>query len=160
MTNQQMRVLVAAPIVAATLLVAVYSALETLGYHVLTDRPLNLAEAVAEDDPPSVMRQVHSGASLVARYDIGNDLLVLPHGRMTPLEAAVVRDRAEILKLLLRQGVPLDDATRAHLLCLAGRAKARDVATLLARPGVEPVCGPEADGVLPGVDANAAAGGR
>lgn len=149
MTGARVRWLAAAPIVGATLLVAVYTGLQGLGYHLLTDRPLNLAEAIAEDDPPEVRRQIHGGASLVARYDIGNDLLVFPHGRMTPLEAAAVRDRPELLKLLLRNGVPLDDPTRAHLLCLARRANARDALAVLLRPGIEPACGPEADQVLP-----------
>ena len=42
MTVQHLRLMAVAPITAATLLVALYSGLETLGYHVLTDRPLNL----------------------------------------------------------------------------------------------------------------------
>lgn len=149
MTVTQLRLIAAAPIVGATLLVAVYSGLELLGARVLADRPLNLAEAVMDDDPPAVMRQLYAGASAVDRYDIGADVLIVPHGRMTPLEAATVKDRAPLLKLLLRQGVPLDAATRVHLLCLAGRANARDVAAVLAAPGVEPVCGEEADRVLP-----------
>lgn len=157
MTVQHLRLMAVAPITAATLLVALYSGLETLGYHVLTDRPLNLAEAVLDDDPPAVMRQLYAGVSAVDHYDIGADLLIAAHGRMTPLEAATVKDRAPLLDLLLRQGVPLDHATRAHLLCLAARANARDVATRLAQPGVEPVCGPEADRVLP---VPATAGGR
>ncbi|MGE0391943.1 MAG: hypothetical protein AB7I25_01605 [Vicinamibacterales bacterium] len=156
MTPLHLRLIAAAPIVAATLAVAVYTGLEALGFHVLTDRPLNLAEAIVDDDPPAAMRQLYSGVSPLDRYDIGHDVLRVPHGRMTPLEAATVGDRAPILELLLRQGVPVDRATRAHLLCLAGRANARDVATLLARPGVEPACGPEADRVLP----LPAAGGR
>lgn len=149
MTARRLPFVVAAPVVAATLLVAVYAGLESLGYHVLTDRPLNLAEAIVDDDPSSVMRQLYAGASAVDRYDVGADLLLVPHGRMTPLEAAVVKDRAPLLQLLLRQGVPLDGTTRAHLLCLADRANARDVAAILARPGVGPVCGGEADQVLP-----------
>jgi hypothetical protein len=148
-TVRDLRLLAAAPIAGATLLVAIYSGLERLGYRVLTDRPLNLAEAVFDDDPPEVMRQLYAGVSAVDRYEIGADLLIVPHGRMTPLEAAAVKDRAPLLALLLRQGVPLDDETRAHLLCLAGRANARDVAALLARPGTGAVCGSEADLVLP-----------
>jgi len=156
----QMRLVVAAPIAAATLLVAMYTGLEMLGFHVLTDRPLNLAEAVIDDDPPAVMRQLFAGVSPVERYDIGEDVFRPPHGRMTPLEAAVVRDHASLLGLLLRQGVPLDRATRAHLLCLAGRTGAKDVLKVLEQPGVAAVCGPDADRVLPGFAAGAGSGGR
>jgi len=144
-----MRMLVSAPVVAATLLIGIYSALEMAGCYVLTDRPLNLAEAVIDDDPPAVMRQLYAGVSAVDRYEVGSDVLRRPHGPMTPLEAAAVGDRASLLGLLLRQGVPLDGATRAHLLCLAGRARAGDVLKMLEQPGVEPACGPEADRVLP-----------
>ena len=160
MTPSRMRVVAAGPIAAATLLVAVYSGLETMGCHVLTDRPLNLAEAVIDDDPPAVMRQLFAGVSPVERYDIGDDVFRPPHGRMTPLEAAVVRDHASLMGLLLRQGVPLDRATRGHLLCLAGRTGAKDVLKVLEQPGVAAVCGPDADRVLPGVAADAGSGGR
>lgn len=156
MTVRHLRLIAVAPLVGATLLVAVFTGLEVMGWHVLTDRPLNLAEAVFDDDPPALMRQLYAGVSAVDRYDIGSDLLLAPHGRMTPLEAATVRDHAPLFQLLLRQGVPLDGATRAHLLCLAGRANAREMTAVLAQPGVEPVCGAEADRVLP----LPAAGGR
>jgi hypothetical protein len=149
MTTRQLRRLACAPIVTATLLVAVYTVAEVLGGRPLTDRPLNLAEAVADDDPPAVMRQLSAGMSPLERYDVGGDILQRPHGRMTPLEAAAVRDRSGIMELLLRHGVPLDAETRGRLLCLAGRVHARDVIALLERPGAGPRCDEQADAVLP-----------
>jgi hypothetical protein len=135
------------------MLVAIYSVTEMLGGRPLTDRPLNIAEAIIDDDPPAVMRQLYTGVSPIARYDVGADVFLRPHGPMTPLEAATVRDRAGLLELILRQGVPIDAPTRAHLLCLAARAGSKDVLTILEQPGSGPVCGPEADRVLPALPA-------
>ncbi len=68
---------------------------------------------------------------------------------MTPLEVAALRDRAPLMDLIFRHGVPLDGETRAHLLCIAGRAGARDVLALLDRPGAVPVCSARVDTIIP-----------
>ncbi len=149
MTERMVRWLAAGPVVAATVLVAVYTGFELLGFRPLTDRPLNVAEAVVEDDPPQVVRLLRAGGDSLARYPIGNDLMrPVPRRSITPMEAAALRDRAGILGLLMARGLPIEDADRAHLLCIAGRAHAKDVLTLLAQPGIEAVCGPDADEVI------------
>ena len=150
MTTQRLTLMLAAgPIVLASLLAAIYAVTEQAGMPLLTDRAMNPAELVMEDDPPGLIRRLRAGDSPVATYDMGGDVLVPPARRMTPMEAAAYRDRGSMLDLLEREGVPVDDATRAHLLCIAERMGSKDVLVMLARPGVTAVCGPRADDVAP-----------
>ena len=150
MTNERMTLMLAAgPIVLASLLAVVYAITEQAGMPLLTDRAMNPAELVMEDDPPGLIRRLRAGDSPVATYDMGGDVLVPPARRMTPMEAAAYRDRGSMLDLLEREGVPVDDAMRAHLLCIAERMGSKDVLALLSRPGVTAVCGPRADEVAP-----------
>ena len=150
MANQRRTLALAAgPIVLATLLAVVYALTEQAGMPLLTDRAMNPAELVMEDDPPGLVRRLRAGDSPVAVYDMGRDVLAPPARRMTPMEAAAYRDRSSMLGLLEREGVPVDDATRAHLLCIAERMGSKDVLAMLARPGVTAVCGPRADHVAP-----------
>lgn len=148
MTERQLRLIAAGPVVAATLCVAIYVGLEMLGHPIFASRPVNLAEAVANDDPATVLRLRHEGASLVDVYHVRGDVLITPAAEATPLEVAALRDRAQIIRLLERSGVVVDDQLRSHLLCIAERAASRDVLALLRSPGVVPVCGPEADRVV------------
>lgn len=148
MTERQLRFIAAGPVVAATLCVAIYAGLERLGHPIFASRPVNLAEAVANDDPATVLRLSHEGASLLDVYAVRGDVLITPAAHATPLEVAALRDRAPLIRLLERSGVVVDDRLRAHLLCIARRAHANDVLTLLAKPGVEAMCGPDADEVI------------
>lgn len=141
--------LAAGPIVLATVLAVVYALTEQAGMPLLTDRAMNPAELVMEDDPPGLIRRLRAGDSPMAVYDMGPDVLAPPVRRMTPMEAAAYRDRSSMLGLLEREGVPVDDATRAQLLCIAERMGSKDVLAMLARPGVTAVCGPRADHVAP-----------
>ncbi len=154
--NRKTLFLAAGPIVLATLLAVVYAATERAGMPLLTDRAMNPAELVMEDDPPGLVRRLRAGDSPVAAYDMGSDVLAPPVRRMTPMEAAAYRDRGSMLGLLEREGVPVDDATRAHLLCIAERMGSKDVIAMLARPGVTAVCGARADIIAP----PSAGGGR
>lgn len=150
MTRQQRTLTLAAgPIVLASLLAVVYAVTEQAGLPLLTDRALNPAELVMEDDPPGLIRRLRAGDSPVAAYDMGRDVLAPPRRTMTPMEAAAFRDRGSILNLLVREGVPVDEAMRAHLLCIAERMGSKDVLAMLSRPGVTAVCGARADAVAP-----------
>ncbi|MEQ1895980.1 MAG: hypothetical protein ABL971_01175 [Vicinamibacterales bacterium] len=150
LTHQRLTLTLAAgPIVLALLLVVFYVVTEQAGMRLLTDRALNPAELVIEDDPPGLIRRLRAGDSPVATYDVGSDVLARSARRMTPMEAAAYRDRGSMLDLLVREGVPDDDAMRAHLLCIAERMGSRDVIAMLSRPGVTAVCGPRADAVAP-----------
>ena len=161
MTNQQATLMLAAgPIVLASLLTVVYALAEQAGLPLLTDRVLNPAELVVEDDPPALIRRLRAGDSPVAAYDMGSDVLAPPTRTMTPMEAAAYRDRGSMLNLLVREGVPVDDATRAHLLCIAERTGSKDVIAMLARPGVSAVCGARADHVAPVLAPTPAGTGR
>ena len=161
MTNQQATLMLAAgPIVLATLIAVVYALTEQAGMPLLTDRAMNPAELVFEDDPPGLIRRLRAGDSPVAMYDMGRDVLAPPPRRMTPMEAAAYRDRGSMLGLLEREGVPLDEATRAHLLCIAERTGSKDVIAMLARPGVSAVCGARADQVAPVLAPTPAGTGR
>jgi hypothetical protein len=156
MTKLNALTIAVGPVLLATFLVAGYTAAELVGMRPLTDRPLNLAEAVADDDPPTVMRRLYAGDSPVAMYHVGADVLGPPARWITPMEAAALANHGPLVTLLIRRGVPVNGHTRAHLLCLAERARAQEVIAALARSDLVPACGPRADELIPAVTSGAA----
>lgn len=66
--------------------------------------PLNLSEAAALRDAGEVSRLLESGADPNAAYDVRAGFLFTTARRLTPLEAARVADRPEIVDLLRAGG--------------------------------------------------------
>jgi hypothetical protein len=121
---------------AVMIAVAVVVAGELSGSHPLTlGPPRNAAEAIAMGDLASAARLVESGAS-------ANDIGVIRPGILgsravlaTPLEAAVIRDQADMVEFLIVHG-----ATRSKdIRCLAADVGATAVQ---ARLNDHVTCGP------------------
>lgn len=79
----------------------------------------NLAEAAAVRDEAEMVRLIEQGEDPNARYAIEPGLLFDAPIRLTPLEAAVAADDAEMIGRLLTNGASMDAALWAHLRCIA-----------------------------------------
>lgn len=142
--DRWLRIAVAAPVLAGIALTTVVVLAEAAGFRPFAMRELSVSEAAAEDEAAMMMRLIYSGASPTARYEVGTDIISGPGPRLlTPLEAAVMRNRTEILGLLERR-VLIEPAERERLLCLAQKEHAAEAAKRLARDGVVPRCQTEA----------------
>ena len=87
--------------------------------------PLTLAEAAALRDQGEVARLIEAGADPNAEYALRPDVLSV--SRATPLEAAVLARRAEIVELLIHEGAAVDERTWHHLHCVAAEIGEDDV---------------------------------
>jgi len=87
--------------------------------------PLTLAEAAALRDQGEVARLIEGGADPNEEYALRSDVLAV--GRATPLEAAVLARRAEIVELLVHEGAAVDERTWHHLHCVAADIGEDDV---------------------------------
>jgi hypothetical protein len=79
--------------------------------------PLTLAEAAALRDQGEVARLIEGGADPNAEYALRPDVLAV--SRATPLEAAVLARRPEIVQLLMGEGAVVDEHSWRHLHCVA-----------------------------------------
>jgi hypothetical protein len=106
--------------------------------------PVTLAEAAALEDNAEVMRLIGLGANVNGASRVRPNVLAERELTLTPIEAAVAAERADMVQLLLDQGVRLDPALWARLMCHAESAGADDVTALLEpqRPGeTQLICG-------------------
>lgn len=87
--------------------------------------PLTLAEAAALRDQGEVARLIEAGADPNGEYPLRPDVLAV--SRATPLEAAVLARRPEIIQLLMREGAAVDERTWRHLHCVAAEIGQNDV---------------------------------
>jgi ankyrin repeat protein len=87
--------------------------------------PLTLAEAAALRDQGEVARLIEAGADPNAEYALRPDVLAV--SRATPLEAAVLARRAEVVQLLMREGAVVDERSWHHLHCVAVEIGENDV---------------------------------
>lgn len=132
---------VAAPILVAIFVTGLFVAAELAGLRPFQHAPLTVSEAAAEGDVPALLRLLYGGKNPRARYSVGTDIIRGPKPRnLTPLEAAAIGDQPAAIEIIERWGVPIDNAERAHLLCLAERAAARASVEVLKRDGLEPAC--------------------
>ncbi len=132
---------VSLPVVGAIAGTLLFVAGECAGLRPFAKRELTVAEAAAEGDAPAMMRQVYGGSSPLDRYAVQSDVLAGANGeRFTPLEAAAMANRAAIIDVLERWGVPIDDAERARLACLAEARHAGDAVGFLKGERTLPPC--------------------
>jgi|SRR5215510_6417480 len=113
-------VALAAPacVLAAGLAVALL--LGAVGRHPMwPHRELNLSEAAAVRDEAEVVRLIEYGEDPNGRREIRPGLLFDSVVRLSPLEAAVASQRAEMIELLLANGALMDAALWNRLRCLA-----------------------------------------
>ena len=87
--------------------------------------PLTLAEAAALRDQGEVARLIEAGADPNLEYALRPDVLAV--SRATPLEAAVLARRPEIVQLLMREGAAVEERGWRHLHCLAAEIGQNDV---------------------------------
>ena len=87
--------------------------------------PLTLAEAAALRDQGEVARLIEAGADPNAEYALRPDVLAV--SRATPLEAAVLARRPEIVQLLMHRGASMDERSWHHLHCVAAEIGQGDV---------------------------------
>ncbi len=92
---------------------------------------MTLSEAAALHDNGEVARLIGlgedvNGTSLVRSGILANHSLVL-----TPIEAAVASERADMVEVLLERGARVDEAMWMRLMCFSASVEAEDVLALL-----------------------------
>ena len=93
--------------------------------------PVTLPEAAALRDNGEVMRLIGLGADPNKAGTVRPNFAHNEAQVLTPLEAAVGIQRADMVELLLESGARLDAATWTRLICFADVVKAGDVRALL-----------------------------
>ena len=93
--------------------------------------PLTLSEAAALRDNGEVVRLIQSGSDVNAKSIVRADVFSSQTLTMTPLEAAVAAERADMVELLFEQGARPDPQQWTRLMCLAASVEADDVRGLL-----------------------------
>lgn len=96
-----------------------------------TVEPMTLSEAAALRDNGEVARLIElgedvNGAGVVRPHVLADHSLVV-----TPIEAAVAAERADMVELLLEQGARVDAAMWTRLMCFSASVEAEDVLALL-----------------------------
>ena len=105
----------------------------------------NLAEAAAVRDEAELVRLIERGEPPNGRYAVRPGLLFDSPILLTPLEAAVAADDAEMIRRLLTSGIAMDAALWTHLRCIAEGDDVPPTLELYRPPGAVLRC----DGVRP-----------
>lgn len=93
--------------------------------------PVTLSEAAALRDNGEVVRLIESGANVNATSPVRPDIFSAQSLVMTPIEAAVAAERADMVELLLEQGARPDVVLWNRLMCFSASVEADDVRALL-----------------------------
>jgi hypothetical protein len=129
----------AGPILAATLLVAVFVVSELAGHTPFAyAAPRNAAEAAGMGMAPEVVRFLREGGDPLAVVSVRPDVISSSVTRVTAGEAAVWSRRARLVLLVQSLGGVPDSSTRAHLACLAADIGAGEVVAQLSPAGAPP----------------------
>ena len=124
--------LIAAPLVLATLAVLAFAGLEVQGRTPLSyPPPRNVAEAAGMGHGPEVLRFLRSGQDATVILDVRPHIISSSVTRVSALEAAVWSRRAQLMRLLDREGA-IPAGVRAHLACLAADLGTAEVVDYLA----------------------------
>lgn len=134
--------IVAAPAVAVTLAVVVFSAMEVSGRTPFSDGPVrNVAEAAGMGIPSEVLRLLAAGEDPHRIWDVRPEIISSTITRVTALEAAIWSRRSQLVALLDSKGLIVGDETRRHLTCLANDLPVEEIVAYLS-PGGPPDCVP------------------
>ncbi len=102
------------------------------GHPLWHDAELNMSEAAAARDVATVAAMLERGEDPDAVRHVRQPLLEGAAQRdVTPLEAAVIAGRLEVVHLLLTRGAAVPESSRLRLSCEAARSGYRDVAEYL-----------------------------
>jgi hypothetical protein len=93
--------------------------------------PMTLSEAAALRDNGEVVRLLELGADVNGASRVREQILEDHPLVLTPIEAAVAAERADMVELLLERGARMDEAMWTRLMCFSMGVKADDVRTLL-----------------------------
>ena len=130
------------PVCLGTIALAVFSALDAVGYTPFTDGPpLNVVEAAANGNAAEVLRRLSIGEDLRRAQPVRPDVISSSVRFATPLEAAVWSRQGALLKLLDAYGGIADAGARRHLVCLALDIESEEAAEALGGAG-EAACAP------------------
>lgn len=125
----------AAPVVAATWLLAVVAVAEMGGRSLLSmGPPRNVAEAAGMANAGELLRRIGLGEDPRTIQDVRREIISSAFTRVSALEAAVGTRRVELVKLLDQRGF-ITGAMRGHLACLASDIHVRDIVEALAPGG-------------------------
>lgn len=136
-------VLVLAPMLAAMAVLLAFTIGEVNGVRPFSyQAPSNLAEAAGMGLAPEVLRLVRTGADPTRVETVRPDIISSQITKVTALEAAVWSRRAQLVRLLEREGALGTDADRSHMACLARALQVADIVAYLAPEGT-PGCDPD-----------------
>jgi hypothetical protein len=93
--------------------------------------PMTLSEAAALRDNGEVVRLIELGEDVNGKSTVRPDILTGHSLVLTPIEAAVAAERADMVELLLEQGARMDAALWIRLMCFSASVGADDVRALL-----------------------------
>jgi hypothetical protein len=133
-------IVLALPVVLATLILAWIPLAEHVDPDTDVRRPLNIAEAAGEGNAAEVIRRLRLGEDPNRVYPVRPHIVPSP---VSAVEAAVWTRQTALTDLLEREGVIVGGRTREELVCLARDVGAAEIAAYLSR-GLSPACEPEA----------------
>jgi hypothetical protein len=113
----------------ALALVATVAAI--VGYTAATSQGLTLSEAAALRDRAELVRLIRAGGDARARSRVRGGIIREREYVLTPLEAATATQRGDVVELLVREGVPLDESSFPTVYCIAARSEFEDIVELL-----------------------------
>ena len=93
--------------------------------------PITLSEAAALRDNGEVVRLIESGEDVNGASKVRSDILSARSLVVTPIEAAVAAERADMVELLLENGARPDAVLWTRLMCFSASVEADDVRALL-----------------------------
>lgn len=131
---------VAAPLVLAAATVVMLAAAPAGRHPLWQPEAFNMTEAAAARDIATVAASVERGEDPNVRRPVRSPLLDDIGRELTPLEAAVIARRFEIVDFLLSRGASPDGPARAALICHALGNGDRDIADALAAGAPAPEC--------------------
>jgi hypothetical protein len=135
------RCAIAPPLVLVAFTMISLAAAPFGGHPLWHDAELNMSEAAAARDVATVAALIERGEDPDAVRHVRQPLLEGAVQReVTPLEAAVIAGRLEVVHLLLTHGAAVPDAARLRLSCEAARSGYRDVAEYLFNGRLPDTC--------------------
>jgi hypothetical protein len=95
--------------------------------------PVNMSEAAALRDQATILVLMKNGEDPYARREIRADFLFNDRVELTPFEAAIAAERAEVMEILLWAAPRPAPAVWTRLRCLAGMEGDEDITEVLDR---------------------------